>query len=694
LIAFGTVFELNLEPMRRNLLISLILFGATFLLYWPTGTFEEVCFDDSFYTDCPAVRSGVNGHSLLWALTNADMSNWHPVTSLSFVLGHGLWGHNPGAEHQFNSILHALNAALLFLVLLAMTGAARAVPTRSTTWRCAVVAGLFAWHPFRVESVAWISERKDVLCGFFFLLTLLAYARYARRAEDGRWKMEDGGTQEKGLKSKEKGVRSKEDGGGKGWVKPMMSGYYWLALGFFALGLMSKAMLVTVPFLLLLLDVWPLRRIADCGLRIAELRKFLLSAPFKRLIMEKVPFLVLTLLFCVVTFWAQRVSQATPSLQELPLDLRLENVIASYLRYLGWTLWPANLAAFYSFPYDTTHPFYLALWPGWQIGAAILLLLVITILCVKQISRRPYLAVSWFWYLGMMVPVIGLVQVGSQGMADRYTYLPLIGPVIGVVWLVADWANNRLRQIVIATVAAVSLTACFWQTRQQISYWKNSDTLFRHCIEVTGENPRAEYLLGLAEENQGNIQAAMVHYRNAVSAMPRVKEAFAALGRLFGQAGRWTESAGAYAMLLGDSPDNFEGHLGMAMALVHLNREDEAEPHLKEALRLCPDSADALNNLAWTLATSPAAGLRDGQQAVKLARRACELTDYKETLMVGTLGAAYAEAGRFDEAITTAETACALASQRGEKSLYQINQQLLSLYRDHHTYRETDESVK
>jgi hypothetical protein len=681
------------------------------MLYWPTGGYEAVYYDDTSFINAPEVQNGLNGHSLYWVMTGVVCANWHPVTLLSFVLTHQFFGTNAGAEHLVNAVIHAANAALLFLVLASMTraaplsitlarkgtGAANSarlagtaqgiVPTGDTIWRCAVVAALFAWHPFRVESVAWIAERKDVLCAFFMLLTLGAYARYADefKIQNSKFKIEDsgsgkadGGTQEKGVKNKKKGGWSKEDGGGKGWVKPMTSRYYWLALVFFAMAVMSKAMAVTLPCLLLLLDVWPLQRFPISDFRFPILRK---------LVLEKVPFFALTAVFCAITFLVQRGEKATASLADLGLGLRLENVIVSYLRYLGWTLWPNKLAAFYTFPFDKH--FYLALWPDWQIDAAILLLLAITILCLIQLSRRPYLAVGWFWYLGTMVPVIGLVQVGSQGMADRYTYIPLIGPVISLVWLVAEtWGSKAINKIMLAILTVVILAASLRQTRHQLQFWKNTTSLFRHTIEVTGENTRAEYILGLGLENEGRNAEAMVHYRNAITSQPRIKEAFCAMARLRGQQGEWPETAQIYATMLEDDPNDFTAHLGLVTALPHLGRDSEAVLHLKEAIQTCPNTAEALNNLAWSLATSPEAELRNGSQAVEFAKRACALTGYGEIIVVGTLAAAYAEAGRFDEAVATAQMACDLAAKKGETPLLQKNQELRERYQKHQTARE------
>jgi tetratricopeptide (TPR) repeat protein len=289
-----------------------------------------------------------------------------------------------------------------------------------------------------------------------------------------------------------------------------------------------------------------------------------------------------------------------------------------------------------------------------------------------------------------MVPVIGLVQVGSQGMADRYTYIPLIGPVISVVWLVTEkWGTwNKLTKALLILLTTLILAACLGRTHFQLQFWKNSDRLFQHTIEVTGENPRAEYILGLGLEHEGKVEEAMMHYRNAITSQPRVKDAFAAMGRVFAQRGQWAEATATYFTMLDDDPNDFAAHLGLASALPHVGRAAEAIGQLQAAIQHCPNTAEALNNLAWTLATSPEAGLRDGPQAVELAKRACDLTSQQETTTFGTLAAAYAEAGRYDEAIATAEKACALAQKKNETQLFQKNQELLDRYRNHQAARE------
>jgi tetratricopeptide (TPR) repeat protein len=647
--------------VRRNFFICLLLAGITLAIYWPVGNYDLVFYDDPFFfTENPEVQSGLNWHSVAWAMTGVVAANWHPVTSLSFVLDHQLFGTNPGAEHFVNVLFHAANAALLFLVLKRMTGA---------TWRSAVVAALFAWHPLRVESVAWIAERKDVLCGFFFLLTLLCYTQAVMSG-----------------KRRVTGIAASTRATDWSRTTHHASLFYWLAVAFFALGLMSKAMVVTLPFLLVLLDIWPLGRVTG-GKRQAAGENKIRASTLKHLLIEKWPFFALAALFCVVTFAVQHQADATPSSEQLGLGIRLENAVASYLRYIALTVWPANLAAYYPFPFNSG--FYLALWPDWEIVAAAALLVCISALCVSQLVRRPYLAVGWFWYLGMMLPVIGLIQVGGQGMADRYTYNPLIGPVISLVWLVSEkWPARIFYQAMFTTLATMILAACVIQTRHQLQFWKNTVSLFSHTVDVTGQNARAEYILALGLEHEGDIGQAMIHYRIAMASQPTVKEAFYDMGRLLEQQGKWKEAEKIYSAMLASEPDDFYSHLGLVSVLSRAGRKEEAIVHLKAAMQTCPDAADAMNNLAWILATSVEAELRDGPRAVELAKRACELTGYRETIMIGTLAASYAEAGQFEEAIATAQKASAQAAGSGQQELLKRNQELLDLYLKHEPYRE------
>jgi len=646
--------------MRRNFIIALALAGITLAIYWPVRNYDLVYYDDFlFVTDNAEINSGLNWHSFTWAIFSVVAGNWHPVTNLSFVLNHQFWGANSGGEHLVNVVFHALNAGLLFLVLSRMT---------NSFWRSAVVAALFAWHPLRVESVAWIAERKDVLCGFFFLLTLLAWVRYAQGVTGDKRQVTGTATTDRApLKSR---------------VTRHASRFYWLALVFFVLGFMSKPIIVTLPFVLLLLDVWPLGRIADCGLRIADWKNPVQRSVLRWLFWEKWPFFGLTLVFCGLTYWIQKKGGAVVPWTRLGPEARLANAVTSYLQYLVKLVWPANLAVIYPYPKK---------FDDMETALTVLLLLAVTALCLCQLFRRPYLAVGWFWYLGTSVPIIGLVQVGEQAMADRYTYLPLIGPVISLVWLIAEWFPSG--KMIPAAAATLVLGACVSLTGRQMQFWRNTIALFEHNVAVTPENASAHFTLGLGLAHAGDTKRAMVCYRVATMISPGDREAHRNLARLLHQQGHLTAARDEYNTLLALDPNDPAAHLSLADVAVRLGRTGEAVFQLNEALRLDPDSIEALNNLAWRLATCPDANIRNGTRAVQLAERACAITGSRQAIPLGTLATAYAEAGRFDDAIATAEKACTLASESGKPDLLKQIQELLELYRAHQPYHEAAEKL-
>lgn len=623
--------------MRRlEWIIVFFLVGITLAIYWPVRHFDLVYFDDPMMmTDCPEVQAGLTWASVKWAFTGVVMANWNPLTSLSFLAVAEFFGVAPGPHHLVNAVIHALNAGLLFLLLWRLTGA---------TWRSAVAAAIFAWHPQRVESVAWIIERKDVLCGFFFLLALWLYAQFVTQIKAG--------------------------GQNPSAVIRRRKWFYFGSLLAFALALLSKPMAVTLPFVLLLLDYWPLRRIPDA--------RFLIS-DWKKLIFEKWPFFILMLGGCLATYCLQHDNAAMVPWTQLGLAARVPNVVAGYAAYLAQLFWPVDFAAIYPYPksFDGI---------GTALKAA--LLLAVSAGCLAQLRRRPWLAVGWCWYLGMAVPVIGLVQVGGQAMADRYTYLPLIGPVVALVWTAAEiFSRARGGKIFLTATTVLILSVLAGLSARQLQFWRNTVTLFEHTLAVTTDNSSGQFCLAVGLEHQGRLDEAMAHYRIQIRMSPQDYRPHYDLARVLEKVGRWEEAVAEYqaAAALGANADDYIAHLNFANALSQMGQTEAAVFQLNEALRIKPDATEALNNLAWTLATTTNVTVRNGSQAVALAQKACALASYKKTIFLGTLAAAYAATGEYDHAITTGQRACDLALKNGETDLFRRNQQLLDRYRAHKT---------
>ena len=688
--------------MRREIPIGLALAVITLVAFWPIGRLGFINYDDNFYvTKNPHVQAGITVEGIRWAFTAVDAGNWHPVTWLSHMLDCQLFGLKASGPHWVNLGFHIANTLLLYVVLRQMTQA---------VWRSVLVAALFALHPTHVQSVAWVSERKDVLSALFFMLTLLMYARYA-------------------APSLAQGPKSKV--------------FHGLALMFFALGLMSKPMLVTLPVILLLLDFWPLKRFTIYDLRFT----------IWPLIREKAPFVVLSLASCVITLQAQKAAKYIASADQLlPWYWRVANSLVFYTDYLGKIFWPVNLAIFY--PYTPRHL--------WDYICSALLPVMLTLFYLRRVRSQSYLPVGWFWFVLMLVPVIGLVTVGMQAIADRYTYLPSIGLFIIVAWGMAGIAAMATLWRTVMTLGAAGLVlACLLDTRNQLDYWQDNIKLFSHAIETTRENNFEGYfLLGYAYMESGNLNAAGRCYESALKINPyfedaRLKlaevlflqtnyeaavaqvgevlqlnpnnaEARECLGFALAAQNKITEAVSEYTTALQLKPDDVTIREALAQVLVQKGEPEkalaclqealkiqptpgvhaqvaairarqaefpDASRHYRAALRLRPDTPEILNNLAWLLATCPDMRVRDGTQAVGLAERACKLTQYQQTIMVGTLAAAYAESGRFDEAISMAEKACALATKSGELDLLKRNQELLALYQKHQPYHEPLEKL-
>jgi tetratricopeptide (TPR) repeat protein len=693
-----------------------------------------------------------------------------------------IFGQKPGGHHITNVIFHIANTVLVFLLLKLMTRA---------FWRSAFVAALFTLHPLHVESVAWVAERKDVLSAFFGLLTLLAYAKYVASVGDvGQAKSE---------------IRNpKFETYPKSETRRRM-GFYILALLFFALGLMSKPMLVTWPFVMLLLDYWPLKRV--------------IGQPSFSLLMEKVPFFGLSAASCIITFLVQKASGAVVPLNDTPVAARIANAAVSYGRYLAKTFWPSKLAVFY--PYERLS------WESGEVLAASVVMVLLTVAAVWAWKRKPYWPVGWFWFVGILVPVIGIVQVGKQAFADRYMYLPHIGLFMVIAWGAAEvmerlklprWSGFAIGGVVVAMVTII--------TSRQLAYWRDTKSLFDHAIAVTSRNhvaytviatelvesnklaeatedcrlaleyspcyPEAHntlgaiyakqekfdeaiasykkalecdpnygdpcygmasvylkqkkygeaelqarealrrtpmhipsiYSLATALHNEGKLEEAADYYRQLIRMNPNLFSPHRFLGNVLATQGKVDAAIEEYRIAAKIRPDDAETRTVLGVMLMQKNKLDDAREEFLKANRIQPanavanyqlaliyqsrkemqkaieyyhktiqaqpDMVEALNNLAWLLAANHDSAVRNGSEAVNLAERACKLSDYKTPVLVGTLAAAYAEAGRFGDAVTTAEKARELALAAGQKETADRNGELLELYRAGRAYHEAE----
>jgi tetratricopeptide (TPR) repeat protein len=474
------------SAFRRPLWLSLGLAAGVFLVFGRLTTFGFINYDDEGYvTSNPFVQRGLSQASAAWAFTTFSCANWHPLTWLSLQLDHELLGLDAAGFHLTNVLLHAANTVLLFLVLRQITGAVS---------RSALVAALFAFHPLHVESVAWVSERKDVLSTFFGLLALWSYGCYA--------------------------------------LRPGLVRYLGVVLGL-VLSLLAKPMLVTLPFVLLLLDYWPLQRLHTGSLTPPSTNTALVS--LRRLLAEKVPLLLVVAASCVMTVWAQGSAGAIQSLDAKPFAMRTANAVVAYVAYLRQTIWPADLGLFYSYTKAT--------WLQAQTILSALLLLGVSAACIVEARRRPYLPVGWFWYLGMLVPVIGLVQVGGQAHADRYTYVPLIGIFLLGVWGAGELAERwNVARVVRVAAAACVLLACVASTWVQAGYWRSSVAIWQHTLAVTGPSLTTCQSLGRALLRQGHEAAALPYLQKAVELAPQDEDAHYHLSQAYARLGRYTEA--------------------------------------------------------------------------------------------------------------------------------------------------------
>ncbi len=696
----------------RVLLIYVVLVLVTLVAFEQVRKCEFTATDDEkFVARNPHVHAGLTRESIAYAFTTTTTANWMPLTWLSVMLDSQVFGHSSATFHLMNLFYHLLTVLLLFMVLRKMTG---------MLWQSAFVAAVFAVHPLRVESVAWVAERKDVLSGLFWMLTMLAYIRYAQRPNVRRY-------------------------------LPVL-----LAL---TLGLMAKPMLVTLPCVLLLLDYWPLGRFQwrpqSATQELSHFESTGLNCPKTSLgclIAEKIPLFILAVASCITTVIAQQAEGAVRSMDRVPLGVRFNNALVSYVSYIGKMIWPTRLAHLYLHPGSNL--------PTWKPVIALVILISVSAAVIYMARRRHDLApllVGWLWYLGTLVPVIGLVQVGSQSMADRYTYLPSIGILVMVAWGAARLSNRwRRRNMVFAISTSLLLIGLILCTRAQVRHWKNTPALFCHGVQATPNNPLIHYHYGNSLYRDGRLNEAAFHYQTALRINPLFEKPYDGLARSFYEQGKFDETiavckkrlrigkpAAAIYFRLGMAyyskgdigrtiqsfkeslrlkPDSVPTHGNLAKVLVrtgnpdvvitHLTeaiqlnpniapthhalalafrskgRTEEAITHFRETLRIKPGWEKPMNSLAWILATHSDPKFRNPQEAMSLAIRTCELADYQDPSLLDTLAAAYAAAGRFSDAVATAEKALQIIPSGDNKKRIQKIQNRLDLYRQQKPYRQ------
>jgi hypothetical protein len=581
---------------RQKHIRTLIYAGivvATFVAYEPIRHNGFVNYDDGKYiTENPNVNNGISRQSLGWAFTKPHFFMWHPLTTISHIVDCQLFGLNPLGHHSASVLIHIANALLLFWILNNLTG---------VTWASAFVAAVFALHPIQVESVAWAAERKTVLSGLFWLLTMAVYIRYARKPGLGR---------------------------------------YMLLLFVFGLCIMTKPVVVTLPFALLLLDYWPLDRV-----RWGHQPKVAKHAEPNRksvrwLVAEKIPLLAMSAILSVITVIAQQSGGVVQTLEKAPLDYRVANMFLSYIRYIGKMIWPSKLAAFYTHPQlDILNPL---------VVTCIILFILLTVLSIDICRRRKYIAFGWLWYVGTLVPVIGLLQSGTQGMANRYMYIPMLGLLIGITWAVRDFIIKRPRLIIAAAViCTIAMSSMLILTRMQVRHWQNNTTLFDYTLRVTENNILAENNCGMILLEAGHINEAIEHFNNVRRINNKHVNAYVNLGTAYNQLGQY----------------------------------ELAIQNWKKALELKSNCVEALNNMAYVLAAADNPSIHDANKAVELAQDACKLTGYKEPAILDTLAIAYAAAGKFDDAIIRAKQAIDAAKARRQEKLALEIEGRLELYR-------------
>ena len=623
----------NTKQSRWPLIgISIFLIALTWAVFAQTGGFQFVNYDDPLYVlDNAHVRAGLSWRGIAWAFTHVHSQNWHPLTTISHMLDCQLFGVNPGAHHLVNVFFHSLAVVLLFILLAQVT---------NRVWLSAFVASIFAVHPLRVESVAWIAERKDVLSGVFFMLTLLAYAAYTRKQTIGR--------------------------------------HLTMSI-LFACGLMSKPMLITTPIILLLLDYWPVDRFARRGTSPSDWRT---RSTIGKLLIEKLPLFALSIGSCVATLWAQNF--ALGSTEFLPLRWRMTNAVFSYFEYVRQLFFPVDLIPFYVHPEGRLET--------WRLLFAAVVLIVLTAIVFRRRRQNPYLIVGWLWYLIMLVPVIGIVQVGLQGHADRYTYLPHVGLDIALVWLIWDLTKSclsrrtdsanaeRAQKIVLAGAGSLVVATLSILSWKQTTHWRDTDTLWRHTLAVTPDSDVAHAGVGGILFVRGQIDESIDHYERALRLRDGNVAAHFGLGRALAAKQNTDAAIFHFQKALGIQPDYIAASNDLGVLLASKGEIKQAVAAWEQSLSFDPDNADAANNIAWVRATVADTDLRNGREALELAQRALR-NGSENPVVLRTLAAAQAENGQFVEAVATGRRGEELARRSGDTAMVESLRNCIGSFR-------------
>jgi Flp pilus assembly protein TadD len=654
--------------LKRSILAGVVLLVVTIVVFWRAPTLDFLTYDDPDYVTLnPIVQKGLSWEGVRWAFGNlhGEQTYWHPLTWMSHMLDVQLFGVSSKAHHSVNLFFHTANVLLLFVVLQTAT---------ATLWRSAFVALLFAIHPLQVESVAWVTERKNVLSTFFLLLTLWSYIRYARTNS---------------LKS------------------------YVSSVCFYAIGLMCKPALVPLPILLIVLDYWPLGRISFISRVSSSTERQTTrgaSTPRKRFIIaDKICFVILACAASLMTILAHRYLGMIGETGGPPRSLELQNIPVAYVTYLRKLFWPSDLAIFYPFPTSISAEVTLL---------CILLLFGLTIAVLWQWRRRPFLVVGWVWFLAFLLPTIGFIRVGIQAMADRFAYVSLIGCFVGLVWGFAELMQHwRVPQKVINIAATIVVLILAALTMRQVSFWKNDYTVFEHARLVTENNYLAVNTVGRALLLQGDQDGALKHFEIAQQIRPTFPDVYYSMGILFlmrgdvpaaaqnlaraldlkpnypearlnfalalQTLGRFDDSIANYELYLQSNPESVQAHFGLGNALMIRGHSEQAISHLRTAIQLEPRAPAALARLAWILATTADSRFRSAPEAFRLAAEACRLSGTNDVQSVNALAAAHAAAGEFDLALAQADSAIRLAIANNQTNLVPVINSFRSLYEKH-----------